>query len=143
MQIYISHSGSDRDLALDLIAQLNLGLRDTGLTIWNPYRSILPGDNWAQATGQALNDSEVLIVLWTRNAQDPAKLQGEVQFALTAGNYHGRVIPVVFDKPTFTAGKDVPWILLQLDPLYIPPQDVQALVARLKTLAGAGCNAAH
>ncbi|MFI5380766.1 MAG: toll/interleukin-1 receptor domain-containing protein [Tepidisphaerales bacterium] len=133
MRVFISHAAQDTALAI--------GLRDelakAGMAVWNPEDEIYPGDNWAKKTGEALEHSEIMVALVTRHAVESGPLRNDVQFALTSGNYGGRVVPVLVDYPTFTAGTDVPWILLKLDPVLIESAqpDFQAIVGRVRDLA--------
>ncbi|OYV78608.1 MAG: hypothetical protein B7Z73_19535 [Planctomycetia bacterium 21-64-5] len=74
MQVFISHASADRDLA----DRLSGKLRDAGIDVWDPS-SIFPGDNWALETGNALAQSEVMVVLYTKNAREIATLSQDVQ----------------------------------------------------------------
>jgi len=90
-----------------------------------------------------------MVVLFTREARDSGNLTHEVQFALTSGNYRGRVVPVLVDFVTFQAGKDVPWVLLRMDPIYvnapagISDSDISQIVSRVSAVAGADANASR
>ncbi|HVA50890.1 MAG TPA: toll/interleukin-1 receptor domain-containing protein [Pirellulales bacterium] len=138
MQVFISHASSDRDLA----DRLSGKLREAGIDVWDPS-SIFPGDNWALETGNALAQSEVMVVLYTKNAREIATLSQDVQYALTQGNYRGRVIPVFIGLSTVEAGKDVPWILLRLNPIWLEGDspDLVPVVARVRAEIESGCNA--
>ena len=137
MQIFISHSSADAPLA----AELAEALQRDGFCVRFPSQSILPGDNWPLETGKALEESDVMVAVFNR-AADPA-VSRDVQFALTSGNYRGRIIPVLVDFVTFAAGTEVPWILLKLDPIYInrPDYDLASVVKRVQTIADAGQHA--
>lgn len=141
MQVYISHSEKDRDLVL----QLSSKLEQAGFVVWNPYENILPGDNWAQETANALASSEIMVVLLTRNAGDRLNLERDVQFALTSGNYRGRVVPVVIGQSSFKTRQNVPWVLLRLNPIILAqrPFKFEEVVERVQSLAHAGSYAAH
>ncbi|HEV3342688.1 MAG TPA: toll/interleukin-1 receptor domain-containing protein [Pirellulales bacterium] len=138
MQVFISHASSDRDLA----DRLSRKLREVGVEVWDPS-SILPGDNWALETGNALAASEIMVVLYSKNSWQTATLSQDVQYALTQGNYRGRVIPVFFGLSTVEAGKDVPWILLRLNPIWLEGEssDLAPVVARVQSDIESGCNA--
>jgi hypothetical protein len=137
MQIFISHASSDAQLA----AKLTNELQRVGLRVWSPSQSILPGDNWALETGKALDESDVMVVLFSRSAD--INVRRDVQFALTSGNYQGRIIPVLVDFVTFTPGTEVPWLLLKLDPIYVtgPDYDMTAVVNRVQQIVDAGYHA--
>lgn len=138
MQVFISHASADRNFA----NQLSEKLRQAGIDVWDPS-SILPGDNWALETGKALARSEVMVVLYSKNARQTATLSQDVQYALTQGNYGGRVIPVFLGLSTAEAGKDVPWILLRLNPIWLEgtSPDMVPIVARVQSEIESGCNA--
>ncbi len=140
MQVFISHASFDRQLVEHLAAQLE----NAGVAVWNPYAQVFPGDNWAKEIGKALESSDLMIVLFTKRARDSATLQHEIQYALTSGNYRGRVVPVLVGFPTFEAGKDVPWVLLRMDPIYLDDgaPDFGPVIERVQSLAQAECNAA-
>jgi hypothetical protein len=142
MQIYISHAKADANLASGLSASL----AQAGFSVWNP-ESILPGDNWRKEFGAALESSELMVALFSRNARENenANVTRDVQFALTSGNYRGRVVPVLVDFVTFEAGSEVPWVLLKMDPVYLagPSPDFSEIINRVRGLAGKPSNAAH
>ena len=115
MQVFISHVEKDKELASDLRDRLV----QSGFAVWNPYDQVLPGDNWDKATGPALEESEIMIVLLTHASRKSDALRRQVQFALTSGNYRGRVVPVSVDMPTYTAGKEISWVLLRMEPEHV------------------------
>lgn len=140
MQVFISHAVGDRDLAEELAAELD----KAEVRAWNPYRSLFPGDNWALEAGKALESSDIMVVLLTHNAQESPTIAQEVQYALTSGNYRGRVVPVLVNMATYQLGREVPWILLRFDPVRANgyPPDFQDVVERVKKeIAEAECNA--
>jgi hypothetical protein len=138
MQVFISHAWADRDL----VEKLTEELRKAGVQVWSPYDSLMPGDNWALETGKALATSDLIVVLFTRHAAESPTVGQEVQYAMTSGNYQGRVVPVLLDYVTFQAGHDVPWVLLRMDPVYVQtPPDFGPVVKRVQKLSETGCNA--
>lgn len=133
MRIFISHSSRDRELASTLAEELE----EAGFPVWNEQREILPGDNWAKKVGEALEFCDILIALVTRPEPVSESLARDVQFALTQGkNYRGRVIPVFVGVSTYEAGKEIPWILLKLDPIELasPSEGFSKVVQRIRDL---------
>jgi hypothetical protein len=59
MQVFISHSSKDKPIARQLAHRLS----EAGLKVWFPEDEILPGDNWAKKVGQALEESDLMVVL--------------------------------------------------------------------------------
>ena len=132
MQVYISHASQDRALAKELAKRLS----QAGLDVWNPYDEIYPGDNRAKLIGQALEDSDLMLVLITPGAFDSEWLRSEIEYALTSKHYQDRLISVLVGT-TFEAIREVPWILQQLPHLEVHTieagasaviKEVQALV---------------
>jgi hypothetical protein len=144
MRVLISHAAQDHALAQKVGAALAM----EGFDVWNPDQEIFPGDNWALKWGQALEQCEILLVLYTRGAMKSdwlPRLRQDVQFALTSGNYAGRVVPVAVGFKVFKAGEDIPWILLHLDPVYLESaaDDLGDLVERVRSAAEAEVHAAR
>ena len=140
MQVFISHIDPDKNLAKELGAQLG----EAGFNVWNPYEKIYPGDNWEKETGKALEDSEIMAVLLTRAACGSETLLRHVQFALTSGNYRGKVVPVLVNMPTYEAGRDIPWILVRMNPVHVDPavEGWSKVVQRVQSLAEKSYHAA-
>jgi hypothetical protein len=140
MQIFISHARADAALA----QALSSALETAGFSVWNPD-NILPGDNWRKEFGAALESSELMVALFSRHAKEDTNVTRDVQFALTSGNYRGRVVPVLVDFVTFVAGSEVPWVLLRMDPVYLTgaSPDFSEIVNRVRGLAGTASNASR
>ena len=135
MLVYISHAARDRDK--ELARHLSRCLTDAGFRVWNAEAELYPGDNYAKKIGEALEAADVMIVLITPGAFESSWLLHEVQFALTAGNFGGRLIPLAVGR-SFEAGSDVPWVLLtpEMSPLYIESIEEGAprIVERVKSI---------
>ena len=115
MQIFISHAAQDKELASQLADQLS----QAGFAVWNAAQDIAPGDNWAKEIGRALDESDVMVALITPGSLQSESLRGDIQYGLTSKNFEHRIIPVLVGYATLVAGKDVPWILLKMDPIYV------------------------
>ncbi len=101
-----------------------------------PENEILPGDNWAQKMGQALEESELMVVLISPHAFESEWLKEEIQYALTADQYKGRLIPIFLD-PKSEISSDVPWILRKLNPIEWKgrEEDWQQVIEKVRSLA--------
>jgi len=86
--------------------------------VWDADKEIAPGDNWAKEMGRALDESDVMVAVITPGALQSRFLEGEIQYALTSKRFEHRLVPVFVGYSTFEAGKDVPWILLKMNPVY-------------------------
>jgi hypothetical protein len=132
MRVFISHSSKDTPIARQLARRLS----EAGLRVWIPEDEILPGDNWAKKVGQALEESDLMVVLVTPHAFESEWLKEEIQYALTAEQYQGRLIPV-FLGPQSETSADVPWILRKLNPVQLggSKEDWQQVIDKVRTFA--------
>jgi TIR domain len=131
MQVFISHSSKDTTIARQLAHLLS----EAGLNVWIPEDEILPGDNWAKKIGQALEESDLMVVLVTPQAFESEWLKEEIQYALTAGRYKGRLIPVFLGSESATS-PDVPWILRKLNSVQLKEghEDWQQVVDKVRAV---------
>jgi hypothetical protein len=142
MRVFISYAAKDSKLASRLADQLSVA----GFTVWYADEEIAPGDNWAKKIGQALDESDLMVVLVTRGSLESESLQRDIEYALTSKNYAHRLVPVLVGYVTFEAGKDVPWILLKMNPVYIEPDATggfSQVVQRIRDIAQQETNAAR
>src|SRR2546427_13069892 len=104
MKVFISHATTDTDLAKRIID----GLKASGFQVWDPSE-VLPGDNWGAKLGEALEDSDAMVVLLTPNSLKSPNVTSEVGFALGNRNYKGRIIPVLAAPPNQLPREELPW----------------------------------
>ena len=109
MQVFVSHAAADNALA----KRISSALEHAGFSVWN-WDSILPGDDFYSAASKALESSELMVVLFSPEASASEWVTRDVQYALIAGNYRGRVVPVLIDFVATPARKEVPWVLLRM-----------------------------
>jgi hypothetical protein len=101
MQVYISYSPADQELARELASQLS----EAGFEPWFD-QDLLPGDNLQLENGKALEHSEAMVVLVSPESARSKWVRNEIQFALGSLQYANRLIPVQV-RPT----SEMPWIL--------------------------------
>ena len=118
MKVFLSYANEDRKVA----RQLGAHLAKAGLRTWDPAEALFPGDNWALRIGEALQDAEAMVVLISPDSVKSEWVQHEIQYALGAAQYKGRLIPVLL-RPT----KDIPWILKKLPTVRIGRDLAQAV----------------
>jgi hypothetical protein len=109
MKVFLSNARKDDGLARDLRQHLER----EGFSVWTLEDDITPGENWAKKVARALDASELMVLLITPRAFDSDVLRQNVEFVIGSEKYADRVFSV-FVGPTAEAGKDVPWILLNL-----------------------------
>lgn len=133
MQVFISHASKDTLMAQQLARRLS----EAGLRVWLPENEILPGDNWAKKVGQALEDSDLMVVLVSPQAFESEWVKEEIQYALTAGHYKGRLIPVFLGAEDKTSSDEMPWILRKLNPIQVKEkeEDWQQVIDKVRAFA--------
>ncbi len=129
MKVFISHSSEDQRIAYDLADNL----RASGIDVWRDDE-IFPGSNWAMEVGKRLEDSDLMVVLVTPNSSNSEWVNREVQYAMTSGDYKGRVVPVVIGDSD-AAG--LPWVLKKMQAVQVEPNqsDWREVVQRIRDVA--------
>ncbi|MFH0980739.1 MAG: toll/interleukin-1 receptor domain-containing protein [Planctomycetota bacterium] len=125
MKVFISYAPQDKKLA----EYLSQRLSKKGFEVWRPEEQILPGENWALKYGQALEDSDAMIVLVSPEALRSRGVREEIQYALSSMQYADRVIPVVV-RPT----RKMPWFLRKLPLLSVGKSRTRLSQSLLKHL---------
>lgn len=118
MKVFLSYSDEDRDVARELASHL----AKAGLDTWDPAEALFPGDNWALRIGEELQKADAMVVLISPDSVKSERVQHEIQYALGAPHFKGRLIPVLV-RPT----KDMPWILKKFPSVQIGKNFVQAV----------------
>lgn len=102
MQVFLSYAHQDAAFARALAEDLE----KRGLSVWSHEAELLPGDNVWLRNGEALKNSEAMVVLVSPEAMRSEWVQHEIEYALGSRNYEGRLFPVQV-RPT----SSMPWIL--------------------------------
>lgn len=116
MKVFISHSNETRNLA----KKVSEALKRAGLEAWNYEQEILPGDNWAQKMGQALESSQAMVGLLTPEALDSPTVRSDIEYALGKETFSKRLIPVLVGSEDNISPEKLPWILKQLNVIRLP-----------------------
>jgi hypothetical protein len=106
MKVFISHAFADKDLA----QQVADVLRASGFQVWDESQ-VLPGDNWGEKLAEALQDSDAMVVLLTRNSLQSPNVSYEIGYALGKKAYKDRVVPVIVGSPKQLPRDKIPWVL--------------------------------
>ena len=110
MQVFISHAAGDARLAQRIADRL----RSCGLEVWDES-CILPGDNWGLKLAEALQTSDAMVVLLTKDSAASPNVSYEVGYALGNSEYRGRVVPVVAAPPRDPSESEIPWVLRRFE----------------------------
>lgn len=128
MRVFISHAAGDTDLARQVADQL----RDHGLDVWDESQ-VLPGDNWGLKLAEALQTSDAMVVLLTKDSARSPNVSHELGYALGNREYRGRVVPVIAAPPKNPSEKEIPWVLRRFPMIRLEGDDRDD--ERLKKLA--------
>jgi hypothetical protein len=118
MKVFITHSHGNRPLYRQVVRNL----KQAGLDVWDDECDTY-GDNWAKVTGEALEQSDALVVLITTDALDSVIVHRDVGFALTNIQFEYRVIPVLVGVEQSVAVKSFSWIIRNLELVIMPVSD--------------------
>jgi hypothetical protein len=83
--VFISHSGKDKPVADAVCATLEIG----GVRCWIAPRDIVPGTQWGEAIIDAISSSQVMVLVFSSNANESQQIIREVERAVSKG------IPVI------------------------------------------------
>ena len=77
-EVFVSYSTSDRDIALELVEDLEA----RGLKCWVAPRDVSGGSKFGEAILAALSETEVLLLVFSQHSNDSIHVQREVERAL-------------------------------------------------------------
>lgn len=117
-QVFVSYAHRDSLWA----KELSESLEAYGFRVFSGAK-LLPGDNWHLEIGKALEAAYAMVVLISPAAVRSPAMQQEIQYALGAERFQGRLIPIEVE-PT----QDFPWVLRKLQ--WIKTQGGPAEAAR-------------
>ncbi len=89
--VFVSHSQVDASVAIEL----SEGLAALGLEVFNPSIDLPAGVRLESALADALDGSQTVVVLLSRQAAKSAWVRAEIREALQGGTH--RVVPVLLD----------------------------------------------
>jgi hypothetical protein len=139
--IFLSHSRADKNR----VTGLGLLLESLSHKVFLDHKTILPGRRWEASLQSGLDESDVLIVYWTRHAAKSDWVRNEIEYFST--HYPSRsIVPIIGDETplsqllhAFQASNLFPFIneLLELkktltDQKAKPSQIEEALLKRLR-----------
>lgn len=117
MKVFISHSQETKNLAKELGEEL----KRVGMDVWNYEEEILPGDNWAEKMGQALESSQAMVALLTPDVVNSPFVIRDIEYALGKKSFNKRLIPVLVGaEEESNLLQKLPWILKHLNVIKLP-----------------------
>jgi len=136
--VFISHSSQDKPIADAVCATLEA----RGIRCWIAPRDILPGLDWGEAIIDGINESRLMILVFTSSANKSSQITHEVERAVHKG------IPIIpFRVEDITPSKSLEFFISTphwLDALSPPLEQhlerladtVNVLMSKLQKIAG-------
>jgi hypothetical protein len=93
--IFVSHSSKDKEKA-KLLAK---DLTEQNYKVWFDSNIIEPSDDWVRKIEEGVDNSSVVVVLWTENAVNSEWVQRELA---RADQSNKPIIPLIFDNTQIT-----------------------------------------
>lgn len=126
LKVFISHAYADADLARR-IADV---LQASGFQTWEDSQ-ILPGDNWGEKLGEALRESNAMVVLLTPDSLHSRNINYDISYALSNIDYKNRLIPVIAAPPEQLPKEEIPWILNKFHMIHLPDEDEEESLKKI------------
>lgn len=133
MQVYISYTHADQEVALAISERLTRAGIKTWIDKWN----LFPGDNWSLAIGKALEKSDAMVSILSTASLSSEWFRSELQYALGSERFQGRLFPVALGS---VAASSVPWVLRDLSWLRAPADDPAAVADQIAEALKASTN---
>lgn len=110
------------------------------MEVWDDTREIFFGDNWAQMTSQALEESEAMVVVLTPESVESKWIKWNIGFALGNISYKNRLIPVLVGDPNKFSPESIPWVFKHLKVINLPDdgkndEDIKQIAEAIKQAA--------
>ncbi len=98
-RVFLSYAREDEEQ----VDKLYKKLQSEGFEPWMDVKNLTPGENWVRSTEQAIEDSNFLLAVISRNSIDKRGfVQTEIKFALDLASeesgQNARIIPVRLDN---------------------------------------------
>jgi hypothetical protein len=96
MRVWISYSSKDSNFATRLREDLTV----MGIQTWLADDTVSPGDNWVEKIASAIESSDAILIVLSRESIQSPSLTSEMAFALSAkrASKTKLVIPLLLDK---------------------------------------------
>src|SRR3989442_58764 len=76
-KVFISHSSKDQEAA----EKISTALENRGLQCWFADRDVNPGENFQESIHRAIRSAKVMVLVFTKNANNSAEINKEVALA--------------------------------------------------------------
>ena len=100
MRVFLSYANEDKEIAKKLASKLS----EKGYKVWSDEQ-VAAGENWGLKVGEALEESDAMVVLVSPDSLKSQGVRREIEYALKSENYKDRLIPVLLSQT-----KEFPWI---------------------------------
>lgn len=81
--VFVSHSAKDKTVADAMVATLEAN----AVRCWVAPRDVLPGADWGESIIDAIEASSIMVLIFSRNANESPQIKREVERAVNKGVY--------------------------------------------------------
>ena len=85
--VFVSHSVKDKVVADAVVARLEA----KSVTCWVAPRDVVPGADWGESIINAIESSRIMILIFSKNANQSSQIKREVERAVNKGGLHHSV----------------------------------------------------
>ena len=105
--LFISYSSKDKTTADAVCARMESG----GIRCWYAPRDIQPGADWADSIIQAIDQSRVMVLIFTKDSNISKQVLREINYAVGAGV---TIIPLRLTKEEHPCRKSKNWKVIRM-----------------------------
>ena len=125
MQVYLSHTSGDREIALAVTKEL----QERDFDVWSDTQ--LPGGSeWGKEVEKALELSDAIIAILSKNSYSSSWVRAELEHALFNEKFKGRFLPVLISKDQDDLLR-LPWVLSKISHLRLSPDESPSKLGRI------------
>lgn len=111
MTVFISYAFQDEATVDRLVSTLSRH----GIDTWAAHHQIMPGDNWAEKYGEALESADAVVLMISSTSTDKGNLSNDIEYAFSKRKFKNRLIPVFLDGPSNLDLEGLPWALQHIE----------------------------
>lgn len=125
MNVFISHTASDKDIAIAVATEL----QNHGVSVWSDERNLLPGQNWAESTESVMESSDAIIAILSKHSFSSSWVRSELEQALFNEKFKGKFLPVMIGSESEDLSR-LPWVLSKINHLRLSTNESRSALSK-------------
>lgn len=122
--VFFSYAHSDREVVEKII----IGLKQKMCRIWYD-EGLTPGESWNDDLAEHLKNSEIVVILLTKNSMGSQYVKAEINYAISK---QIKILPVMLENITLPSGLEMMLSSVQYAILY-DESDINKQIAKLSS----------